>query len=118
MISPEALRMIRTHAEQCYPREACGFITQLGVMLCDNVHPAPARNFEISGSDHRQAERHGILGMYHSHCDAPATPSGADVDRAQYFPYLIVEVRGGAAVHVNAYALRTEPRRRLDLVQC
>jgi proteasome lid subunit RPN8/RPN11 len=116
MITPEDLRVIREHAEQTYPFEACGFITPNGVMRCSNVHPDARSNFSIPASEVRHGERLGILGVYHSHCDAPATPSQADNDRAQYNPYLIVEVRLGSAVHVNAYAVGEFGRKRLWLL--
>jgi proteasome lid subunit RPN8/RPN11 len=72
------------------------------------------RAFELSAREYLRAEeeaaRLGLVlhGFYHSHPDAPPTPSAHD--GASMFPLLILSVRAGKADPLSA-ATWTTPRR-------
>ena len=87
-ISSEALR--RIVAAAAVGDEICGLL--LGdpaeARACHNVHPQPARHFEIDPREllraHREARASGpaVVGCYHSHPSGDPTPSRADADSA------------------------------------
>lgn len=116
--------LIRGHAEAGYPREVCGFL--LGTMdaaarlfSVREVRPAvnrrgsgSSRRYRIDPADYRAAERQAaergweVVGIYHSHPDAPARPS--DYDREHAWPnsaYIIVSVAAGASGPPTAWLL-------------
>jgi proteasome lid subunit RPN8/RPN11 len=79
-------------AAAAHPMEACGLLLEgadgaLKVRSCANVHPDPARRFEIDPQaliDAHRAERSGgpaVAGYFHSHPIGPPAPSATD--RAQ-----------------------------------
>lgn len=80
------------HAAICYPNEACGMLLGriqddayivLKVVLTPNRMQSPVR-FAIPDEDviraYHTAAKEGmdVVGVYHSHPDSPATPSGTD----------------------------------------
>ncbi len=76
-------------AAAAYPLEACGLLLGQGERIvslraCANVHPDPARRFEIDPraliDAHRAARSGGpqVLGHYHSHPAGPPEPSATD----------------------------------------
>ncbi len=89
------------HAEQAYPEEACGVLLESGeYRACRNVADDPTRSFVLHPEDYRAALEAGeIAAIFHSHPDAPATPSDADraVCEEGGYPWLILEVREGKA---------------------
>ncbi|HMT48039.1 MAG: hypothetical protein RL702_765 [Pseudomonadota bacterium] len=79
-------------ATRAFPYECCGLLLGQGSRIetalpCTNVHPDPARHFEIDPAAliaaHRAARGggHQVLGYYHSHPTGRAEPS--PTDRAQ-----------------------------------
>ena len=59
----------------------------------------------------RQARSQGlsIIGVYHSHPDAAAVPSGCDRDLAwQTYSYIIVSVQRGVAADIQSWQLNPE----------
>jgi proteasome lid subunit RPN8/RPN11 len=122
---PEALLdAVRKHGEASYPEECCGFM--LGAAR-DVVKLLPAGNerwdsagnrYLISPESYMNAEREAlregleILGVYHSHPDAPAAPS--EFDRLHALPglsYVIVSVRRGEARNVASWTLSDDHER-------
>lgn len=82
-------------ARDAHPQECCGILLGDGeaivaVMRAKNVHPQPARHFEIDPqaliNAHRAAREGGpaVIGYYHSHPNGRARPSARD--RAQAAP--------------------------------
>lgn len=71
---------IQTEANARFPEEACGFVLSgRQVVVCENAAEDPLQSFLI---DPDEAERWwltgGVTAVWHSHCAAPAIPSGDD----------------------------------------
>lgn len=89
------------HALREYPRESCGLI----VMVDDEARYIPCRNladgedhFILDPLDYLLADSTGeIVGIVHSHPDAPAEPSHDDIEAQQAtgLPWHIISVPGG-----------------------
>ncbi len=135
-LSKEALSAIAEHAERGYPNEVCGLLlgedlpdsySDTGgvprrviraVVPVDNSFEADERyhRFLIGHDDILHAERQArqagldVLGVYHSHPDAPARPSEYDREHAAWttWTYLIVPVHKGRAGQVAAWRLRED----------
>src|SRR6476659_1863720 len=86
-LSSALIEQLLANARAAHPLEACGLLLGRAglieeVRACANVHPEPARHFEIDPQAlvhaHRTARAGGpkVLGYYHSH------PSGASVPSA------------------------------------
>jgi desampylase len=81
-------------ATRAYPRECCGLLLGRGHRIeravpTANVHPDPARHFEIDPAAliaaHKAARNGGpqLLGYYHSHPNGLAGPSPEDIASAE-----------------------------------
>ncbi|MBI3299393.1 MAG: M67 family metallopeptidase [Elusimicrobia bacterium] len=118
-LRPAELEAIRAHAERAHPEECCGLLA--GRLPADFGSPAarlsatesvPLENKAASYRTNRftfdplaqaKAERAlearglAVLGVYHSHPDAPAWPSPYDLENAwPSYAYLIVSSGRGA----------------------
>lgn len=129
--TPEVLEHIRSHGEDTYPEECCGFL--LGRLDADaNVVVAARRavnrnenrrvdRYVIDPDDYREADLEArkagldIVGMYHSHPDHPARPSSTDLAQATFpgYTYVIVSVENGRAADLTAWSL-ADDRTRFD----
>jgi proteasome lid subunit RPN8/RPN11 len=74
--------------------------------------------FEITPTDFLAAEKaaaeagDAVIGIYHSHPDHPAEPSGYDLENAlPYYSYLIVSVAGGKAGRLTSWRLKDDRSR-------
>lgn len=87
-----ALATLLKEAQRAHPLECCGLLLGQGAVVeevrpAPNVHPDPARHFEIDPAAliaaHKAARQGGpqVLGYYHSHPAGLAEPSATD--RAQ-----------------------------------
>lgn len=126
---PDHLREIILAAQAAYPAEACGLLVGrrdglerwrvVRVAPSPNLAGDPTRNFEIDSKlrlDLQRDLRDGadqVIGFYHSHPDAPAQPSAADLQRAWEpdLVWVIVSVIGGVAVLTSAHVLVEEAGR-------
>lgn len=136
IISTEQMAQIRSHAEETYPEECCGLLIGTGegekkivIEVCkaeNNWGDSSTATFsEIRGSKRNRfsidpkvllkAQKESresnltIIGIYHSHPDAPAIPSEFDHQIAwSDYSYLIVSVSGGSAVKVRSWTLNGE----------
>ena len=89
MVTSGTIATLIAEAQRAHPRECCGLLLGQGsrVALAQpaaNVHPDPARHFEIDPQTliaaHRAARAGGLelLGYYHSHPNGLAGPSQTD----------------------------------------
>jgi desampylase len=89
VVTSGVLATLREEATRAHPRECCGLLLGEGgrvtrAVPAANVHPDPARHFEIDPkaliAAHRAARGGGpqVLGYYHSHPHGRAEPSAED----------------------------------------
>jgi proteasome lid subunit RPN8/RPN11 len=114
---------MRRHAEEGYPYEVCGLLLgrlasgdrqAVEAVRLENERPDSRHNrYAVSGRSMLRAERYAeqsgldVVGYYHSHPNAPARPSGFDLDHATWpgISYPIVSVVDGAAREVRSWTL-------------
>ena len=128
IILPDPQRdAIVRHAESDPAEECCGLM--LGrfsddgtkivreLMSIDNARESEARHnrFLIGPVEMLKGERHArslgldVVGIYHSHPNAPAVPSQFDLDHAwPVYSYIIVAVTAQGAGAVRSWALRED----------
>ena len=121
-IDSTVLSKIKTHLEDAYPNEACGFL--LGTQIRKNrniTHLIEVENrstenqrrrFVIDPLDYMKVERFAtkegltLFGIYHSHPDHPAIPSVHDLEYAQqFFSYFIHRIAEGKMTDSRSYRL-------------
>jgi proteasome lid subunit RPN8/RPN11 len=125
-VADAAAAAIRTHGAAAYPLECCGALIGSAEPAArraiteawpiENVAAvARERRFTIGPGDYRQAEARAaasgaaLLGFYHSHPDAPARPSGEDLDRAwPNLDYIILSVQRGRPAELSCWRLRDD----------
>ncbi len=78
------LQAIQAHAVAEYPRECCGLVVATAAgeqyLPCRNTAETPSEHFRLPGEDYAAAEDQGeVLALVHSHPNAAATPSEADM---------------------------------------
>ena len=83
---PSYLNTLAHHAETSYPIECCGLVVrsprgELQVRPGQNLEPS-GHTFELDPGTIIDTRKRGesIAGLYHSHCDGPATLSIADTE--------------------------------------
>lgn len=115
------------HGEGGYPNEVCGILLGKDIdgrrvirltMPIENSFEQDEQyhRFLITPADMFRAERLArhdrldVLGVYHSHPNAPAQPSEYDRDHAAWttWSYVIVSVRDGKAAELRAWKLRDD----------
>ncbi len=103
MYEPRVLDQIRQHAQKAWPDECCGVVVDGGVRAGRNLRRGAA--FELDAATLIRA--HGrILGVYHSHCGAPASMSAADREHARWWPavdHVVVRVDDGLAGTIRCH---------------
>ena len=122
-LRPEHPKAIQVHGEGAYPKESCGLM--LGRLVKGEKHIVellPADNareedqqhnrFLISPQTMFQAEKCArdkgmdVLGFYHSHPNAEASPSQFDLDHAwPFYSYIIISVLQGQAGSMTCWKL-------------
>jgi proteasome lid subunit RPN8/RPN11 len=125
VVPGEILERMKSHGEETYPHECCGFmlgsadegaqrVTEIRSQENERTDSRENR-FIISPEQFRAAEKFArkagllLVGIYHSHPDSPARPSEYDRDHAwPWFSYIIVSVKAGAAFETNAWQLRDD----------
>ena len=135
LILPAPIReRIEEHAASAYPEECCGAI--IGEVPADFGSPedellitharglgnawenGPRTNrYQVDAREFLRVEKEfadsseAILGIYHSHPDAPAWPSPFDLDRAwPAYAYLILSVRKGKVCGARVWRLSADAR--------
>ncbi|MCI0706296.1 MAG: M67 family metallopeptidase [Ignavibacteriae bacterium] len=129
-IDTDILEQINKLAQQAYAEECCGVL--LGkddgsakhvleiIVLPNSKEDERERRYLISPEQYKAAEsvankkKLEIIGLYHSHPDHAARPSGFDLEHAlPYWSYLIVAVEGGKPKAVTSWVLKDD-RSRFD----
>lgn len=93
IVTSDVIEAIATSARAAHPHECCGLLLGEGGRITraaptQNVHPNPARAFEIDPQaliDAYRAERQGgpvVMGHYHSHPTGDPRPSRIDATGA------------------------------------
>ncbi|MEK7657231.1 MAG: M67 family metallopeptidase [Elusimicrobiota bacterium] len=135
LLLPRAVReSIEAHAASAYPEECCG--AMVGEVPADFGSPedglliaharglgnawenGPRTNrYQVDAREFLRVEKEfadsseAILGIYHSHPDAPAWPSPFDLDRAwPAYAYLILSVLKGKVCGARVWRLSADGR--------
>src|SRR5579875_1495946 len=94
----ETIDAIRAHAQRDYPRECCGLVAVIKgrerYMPCTNAAQG-TEHFVLPAEEYVEVEQMGeIVAVAHSHPNAPASPSQADLVscEASGLPWYIVRV--------------------------
>ena len=121
LIASDQIEAIKTHATSTYPEECCGFL--LGVdsalrtihrtLSASNANAESRRNrYNIDPMDFIRADEEArksnlnLVGIYHSHPDAPARPSQFDLEHAwPWYTYIVLSVQNGVPKDVSAWVL-------------
>jgi len=93
IVRREVVAFMLHEASRAHPSECCGILVGelgriTGAVPAANVHPSPARHFEIDPQAlidaHREARGVGpqVVGYYHSHPNGLARPSATDAKQA------------------------------------
>ena len=88
-VSSVVIERLLALAAAAHPNEACGLLLGKGKQVeeargCANVHPDPARHFELDPQaliEAHRAMRSGgpqVIGYWHSHPSGPPGPSATD----------------------------------------
>jgi proteasome lid subunit RPN8/RPN11 len=125
-ISSDDLDKIRSHGEQDYPHECCGFLlgksngNNKSVSMCravENSRDVENRHnrYYIPPGDYLKVEREArsknleIIGFYHSHPDEEARPSKYDLDHSwPFYSYIIVSVKNRTAASIASWQLKND----------
>ena len=127
VVSDAHLAAIARHAESDRTEECCGLMlgrfaddgTKIvrDLLPIDNARESDARHnrFLIGPMEMLRGERHArsvgldIVGIYHSHPNAPAKPSQFDLDHAwPLYSYVIVSVTADGAGALRSWELRED----------
>jgi proteasome lid subunit RPN8/RPN11 len=121
VITKDQLQYIIDHAQSAYPEECCGFLLGINAeekwvrraVSVPNTHQQSRSNrysidpVEIVRADEAaQRANLDLLGVYHSHPDAPPQPS--QIDREYAWPrytYVIVSIENRVTKQVRAWQL-------------
>lgn len=125
-IPPALLDAIQAHGEAAYPNEGAGLLlgqaqgeakSLAGILPLANRWEADEQyhRFLITPDDmlrgETEAARRGldVIGVFHSHPDHVAEPSGFDRDWAlPWYSYIITSVQKARAVHTRSWLLRED----------
>ena len=128
-VPQDVIKAIHAHALSTYPEESCGVL--IGEISSDfgepnsDVRVSSFRRLENIANPERKRDRYeldaqafariekefmgksqGIVGIYHSHPDAPAWPSPFDLQRAwPSYAYMILSVRQSSIAETRVWRL-------------
>ena len=110
-ITADQLRFIMNHARSAYPEECCGFLLgtdsngrriRRALSAQNTSQDSRRKRYHIDPMELVRADEEArrsnldLLGIYHSHPDAPAQPSKVDLENAwSGYTYLVVSVQNG-----------------------
>ena len=121
LIKSADLQFMMSHAKSTYPEECCGFLLGLDsevrkierILSVQNVnHDSRMNRYNIDPKDLIRADEEArrsnmsLIGIYHSHPDAPAQQSQFDLEHAwPWYTYLLLSVHNGQPKDVAAWRL-------------
>jgi proteasome lid subunit RPN8/RPN11 len=121
LIANDQVEAIKTHAKSAYPEECCGFLLGVDsalrtihrILSASNASGESRRNrYNIDPMDFIKADEEArrsnlnLVGIYHSHPDAPARPSQFDLEHAwPWYTYIVLSVQNGVPKDVSAWVL-------------
>jgi proteasome lid subunit RPN8/RPN11 len=125
ILDPDALAVIRRHAQECYPNEACGLLIGKGGLDCRIAMSAqsarnrnadkPQERYDLHPLDYQRIDQEArsqgldVIGIYHSHPDRPPQPSKVDQEHAwEGYSYVIVEVSEGPGGEARSFEMVDE----------
>ena len=120
-ITRDQLQFIMNHARSTYPEECCGFLLGrdsdpriiVRALSAQNTNRSSRKNrFNIDPMELVRADEEArranldLIGIYHSHPDAPPQPSQVDLENTwPWYTYLVVSVQNGEPKGVAAWIL-------------
>ena len=125
-IHPDTLSALQSHGEAAYPNEVAGLLlgraadghkTVVDILTLPNRWEAEEQyhRFLLTPQDmlrgEAEAGRRGleVIGVFHSHPDHPAQPSGFDRDWAlPWYSYIITSVEKGKAAVSRSWMLKED----------
>ena len=137
-LSAKDLAAVQAHAAKAFPEECCGLLAgplpeafgspdavlaPTQTLPLENAWESSSRHnrFRLDGLALTRAERAfearglAVLGVYHSHPQAPAWPSPFDLDNAwPSYAYLIVSVRDAVPGDARVWTLSADRRSFLE----
>jgi proteasome lid subunit RPN8/RPN11 len=123
-LSPALLYEMATHARRGFPEETCGVllgtadgaaVSVIELMRARNVADECLEAYALDGAAMLRAEQRArmlgvqVVGVWHSHPDAPPVPS--ESDRAAAWPgwsYLIMSVGRSGALDLRSWRLESQ----------
>jgi [CysO sulfur-carrier protein]-S-L-cysteine hydrolase len=123
-------REIIEHAQQEYPKEACGLISgppgeARALHRLTNVDPDPVMRYNADPRELKRVQDEiyerdwDIVSIYHSHTHSPAFPSPTDVDRA-FYPeavYLLASLADRSKPVLRAFRILDGQITELEIVE-
>jgi len=101
------------HAAETHPHEACGLVVSAGrkhrLLRGLNISEEPRTTFALDPAVWLEVgDNEAVIGVYHSHCDVPATPSMADRSscEASGLPWHIVSYPSGGYQRIEPNGFR------------
>ena len=108
------------HAERAYPNECCGAMlghmqsenkTVTEAVALENAHAgAQGERYEVRPADLLKAESEArargldLIGIFHSHPDADAYFSKADLENScPWYSFLVLSIQAGRFDHANSF---------------
>ncbi len=125
-LHPDTLRALQSHGEAAYPNEGAGLLlghaadgrkAVADILPLENRWGAEEQHhrFLLTPQDmlhgENEAARRGldVIGIFHSHPDHPAQPSGFDRDWAlPWYSYIITSVEKGRAAVSRSWLLKED----------
>jgi proteasome lid subunit RPN8/RPN11 len=125
-IHPDTLRALQSHGEAAYPNEGAGLLlgqaaeghkTVVDIFTLPNRWEAEEQyhRFLLTPQDMLHGENEAarraldVIGIFHSHPDHPAQPSGFDRDWAlPWYSYIITTVEKGRATVSRSWLLKED----------
>ena len=126
VLTEEHDKTIRSHGEETFPNECCGFIlgkidgddrNVVELMRADNDREDEAQynRFLITPDAYMRGEKEArkkkldVVGFYHSHPNAPARPSQYDLDHAwPFYSYVIVSIMDQSSDAMTSWILKDD----------